>query len=177
MSDDPNAPRERALSPYQLVDACLEVPIDAIEATLALLRSAGARESGLFWYGPRTGANGVVRSVRAPRQVMHPFNYTVDTAALSQMAAALPDDFRTLAQIHSHPGPWVEHSRYDDAMVGSRRALSLVFPDYGRLSRSWPQGVGVHEFQNGYWHLLTDEQAAARVRLTARANIERLDFR
>ena len=177
MSDDPNAPRAPALVPYSPVDACLEVPIDAIEATLALLRAAGARESGLFWYGPRAGAGGVVRSIRAPRQVMHPFNYTVDTAALSEMTAGLPDDFRTLAQIHSHPGPSVEHSRYDDEMVGSRRALSLVFPNYGLVTRAWPQGVGVHEFQDGYWHLLTDDEAAARVRLTPRADIERLDFR
>jgi hypothetical protein len=48
-------------------------------------------------------------------------------------------------------------------MVISHRVLSLVFPFYGRGSGSFPVGVGVHEWQNEYWHLLDFELTQRRV--------------
>jgi len=57
----------------------------------------------------------------------------------------------------------VEHSVYDDEMANSRRALSLVLPNYGMTKIDWPSGAGVHEFQNDYWHLLPESDAAKRV--------------
>ncbi len=38
--------------PYEPVDLQLSVPDRALAATIALLRRAGHRESGLLWYGP-----------------------------------------------------------------------------------------------------------------------------
>ncbi len=162
-------------SPYVLSGAKLAVPRDALHATFQLLSAAGPLESCVFWYGTRDGANGIVTAVRAPAQHSTPFNYHVDEIARSRMAATISDTLRPLAQIHSHPGHDIEHSRYDDAMVSSRRALSLVFPFYGRVPKAWPQGIGVHEWQNGYWHLLAPEVAAQRVELTSgQASVEDL---
>ena len=82
-------------------------------------------------------------------------NYEITAEWLAEVVRALPDTWRPLAQVHSHPGRWVEHSRYDDKMAMSRRALSLVIPFYGRYdAASCPAGVGVHECQDGYWHQL-----------------------
>lgn len=164
-------------TPYRPTDVVLEVPLDAVEATLAMLQRAGARESGLFWYGQRGERRSVVTSVRAPRQQMNRFNYRVTAEAMREMGASLADDLRPLAQVHSHPGDFVEHSPYDDEMASSRRALSLVFPRYGRVVSPWPQGVGVHEWQDDYWHLLTPAQALTRVVIGPRAGVERIDFR
>jgi Prokaryotic homologs of the JAB domain len=150
--------------PYRPVHAQLRVPADAIAATLKLLRRAGRRESGLFWYGPRdTAGNGTVAYVVAPRQRMSWGNYSVSPEALAEVVQRLSDDWKPLAQIHSHPGLGVEHSNYDDRMAISRRALSLVFPRYGRLLEPFPWGVGVHEWQNEYWHLLGCELGRRRV--------------
>lgn len=88
----------------------------------------------------------------------------------------LPDDWKPLAQIHSHPGIRVEHSNYDDRMMSSRRALSLVFPAYGHPRSSFPHGVGVHEWQNEYWHLLDEAKAKRRV-IVADGNVKIEDFR
>jgi hypothetical protein len=164
-------------APYRPNMTVLEVPVDAVEATVALLRAAGNRECGLFWYGARADGSGIVTSVRVPRQRMTPFNYHVTPLAMSEMGASLADDLRPLAQVHSHPGKCVEHSLYDDEMASSRRALSVVFPNYGRLTQQLPDGVGVHEWQGGYWHLLSPADARARVRLVPRTNVERVDFR
>lgn len=150
-------------APYVPTEAKLTVPQEAIVATYRLLQAAGRLESCVYWYGLRDGSDGVVTCVRAPEQQSSRFNYHISEAALSRMAASVPDEFRPLAQIHSHPGHSVEHSPYDDEMVGSRRALSIVFPHYGRAVGAWPKGIGIHEWQRGYWHLLTDEYAASRV--------------
>lgn len=163
--------------PYSLNDAVLELPINALRATEHLLVAAGRREACVFWYGSRDGDFSRVTSVRAPRQTATRYNYHVDEAAMSLMSQTLEDDCRPVAQIHSHPGRNVEHSRYDDQMIASRRALSLVFPDYGRLAKPWPCGIGVHEWQEGYWHLLNDFQAVRRVRLVADADISVQDLR
>ena len=150
--------------PYAQVGVKLRVPTKAVHATLTLLQRAGKHESGLFWYGPRdTAGNGLVQHVAAPRQRMSWGNYHVPPEALAEIVHRLPEDCKPLAQVHSHPGLRVEHSNYDDRMVSSRRALSLVFPSYGRTRSVFPRGVGVHEWQNDYWHLLDEHIARLRV--------------
>jgi hypothetical protein len=155
--------RPAPLVPYVFTAGKLRVPHRALAATYGLLAASGALESCVFWYGIRDGQNGVVTAVRAPAQRSARFNYHIDEAALSRMAATLGDDLRPLAQVHSHPGRHVEHSLYDDQMASSRRALSLVFPLYGRNAAAGLDGIGVHEWQHGYWHLLDPAIAASRV--------------
>jgi hypothetical protein len=153
--------------PYQPVKAQLRIPADGLRATLALLQRAGRLESGLFWYGPRgPDGNGLVQHIAAPRQRMSWGNYHVAPEALAEIVHGLPDGFAPLGQVHSHPSQRVEHSNYDDKMLSSRRALSLVFPFYGRPKGAFPLGVGVHEWQIDYWHLLDKDVAARRVIVT-----------
>jgi hypothetical protein len=165
MEDEDDLLRPRPLYPYRPVDLQLRVPIGALTATLELLYRAGRRESGVFWYGPRDHAgNGDVAYVVAPRQRMSWGNYAVSGEALAEVVNRLHDGWKPLAQVHSHPGLRVEHSNYDDRMASSRRALSLVFPSYGRpAGEPFPAGVGVHEWQDDYWHLLDPDFAERRV--------------
>lgn len=153
--------------PYRPGAAVLDLPREGLLGTLALLQRAGPRESGAIWYGDRhADGGGLVRLVVAPRQAMRRGNYEIPADAVAEIVHQLPDGWGPLAQVHSHPGVWVEHSRYDDAMALSQRALSLVFPMYGRYPpTSFPVGVGVHERQDRYWHLLPDDAAARRVRV------------
>lgn len=152
------------MNPYLPITRQLRVPADAVTATLELLRRAGRRESGVFWYGPRDAVgNGAVAFVVAPRQKMSWGNYTVSAEALAEVVHRLPDGWKPVAQVHSHPGLRVEHSNYDDRMASSRRALSIVFPSYGKSVELFPVGVGVHEWQNDYWHLLALALAQHRV--------------
>jgi len=151
--------------PYKLGDARLYVPLDALKATLASLRRSGALESCVFWYGQRSGDEATVAAVLTPRQIMRARNYDVSASAFREMVELLDDGWKPLAQIHSHPGRSVEHSLYDDKMVSSHRALSIVFPYYGRWNGNWTDGTGIHEWQGDYWHLLEGPAAQARVRL------------
>jgi hypothetical protein len=169
--------RRRPVTRYAPTGRVLDVPADALAATLHLLSRAGAHESCVFWYGAREGLAGVVRAVRAPRQATTRFNFHVDEAAMSAMAATLDDAWRPVAQVHSHPGDGVEHSGYDDRMVASRRALSLVFPRYGRWDGIFPDRIGVHEWQDGFWHLLSTADARLRVRPVHATGVDVRDLR
>ena len=160
--DELRRPPPRTL--YRPVRLQLKVPGDAVKATISLLQRAGSRESGVFWYGERDAdGNGLVAYVAAPRQRMSWGNYHVPPDALAEVVNRLSGNWKPLAQLHSHPGLGVEHSTYDDRMASSGRALSLVFPFHGRLHSTFPLGVGVHEWQDDYWHLLSLEQASRRV--------------
>ncbi|WP_245484112.1 Mov34/MPN/PAD-1 family protein [Rhizobium ruizarguesonis] len=96
---------------------------------------------------------------------------------MSAMVRDMPEDWRPLAQIHSHPGFDTEHSRYDDVMTSSRKILSVVFPAYGKLVASWPDGLGVHEWQVDYWHMLSAQQVKTRLCLEGVDSVDMRDFR
>lgn len=177
--DDDMGVRRRSTLRYRQSDAILAVPASALRATLALLQASGAKETCVFWYGPRAAdGSGDVAAVIAPKQQMRPGNYLVSAAAMSEMVNLVTESgWKPLAQIHSHPGRNVEHSPYDDRMVSTRRALSLVFPLYGHWQRQWPLGVGVHEHQDDYWHLLSDDAATRRVKVISEGSAVVKDLR
>lgn len=165
MDDEELLPRPPPAISYRPSQAVLRLPPEAVRGTHALLQRGGPHESGALWYGPRTqDGSGEVKLVVAPRQRMSRFNYHIEAEAVAEIVRQLPPDWRPLAQVHSHPGHWVEHSRYDDRMAMSKRALSIVFPFYGRdLPAPFPTAIGVHEFQSDYWHLLEGTVARSRV--------------
>lgn len=152
--------------PYRPTDHQLHVPVVALTTTIDLLRAVHRVETGVLWYGPADHHGGTVAYVVAPPQSMSWGNYHISAHALATLVQRLPDGWRPLAQIHSHPGHCVQHSRYDDEMTSSRRALSLVFPCYGSITEPFPRGIGIHEWQDGYWYLLDLEDATRRVVLT-----------
>ena len=168
----PPAPR-----PYNLSSAKLTVSPSAVQATHDLLQRAGRSEACIFWYGERECEMSRVCSVRAPVQTSSFGHYHIEPEDLSQMVRDLPDHWRPLAQIHCHPGRNTEHSRYDDLMVSSRKMLSIVFPNFGAHNASWPAGLGVHEWQIDYWHMLTPPQVRARLCLHDIGDLEIRDFR
>jgi hypothetical protein len=172
--------RRRPTQSYTLATQKLIVPAHALAVTLEVLSQCARLETCCFWYG--TGDRGArevrVTAVVVPRQRQTWGNYQVSVEAVREMSERLsPYGLRNLAQVHSHPGDNVEHSSYDDEMANSRKALSLVFPRYGHWNRRWPAGVGVHEFQGGYWHLLGDSDAAKRVSVQQGAQVTLIDCR
>jgi hypothetical protein len=173
--------RPQPPGPYRLPGAVLTLPGKVLEHTLTVFRKTAARqvEACCFWYGVRAdGGSATVLSVVVPKQRNTRGNYFVPAAAVAEMAAATrPRGWVNLAQVHTHPGRGVEHSRYDDEHANSRRALSAVFPFYGRWQGPWPVGVGVHEFQDDYWHLLPEADAALRVVVADPGDAELLDLR
>ncbi|WOS66962.1 MULTISPECIES: Mov34/MPN/PAD-1 family protein [Sinorhizobium] len=176
MEDEDLLRRPPAPRPYVPSNALLLVPPQAVLATRQLLQRAGRREACVFWYGDRDDVS-VVRSVRAPVQQSFRGNYHVEPEAMSQMVHNLDANWRPLAQVHSHPGLNTEHSRYDDKMMSSRKVLSIVFPLYGVQAAPWPSGLGIHEWQIDYWHMLTPAEVDGRLALHQASALDVRDFR
>lgn len=173
--------RSRPPYTYRLPEKVTRAPALAIERTLAVFDKYRVRcvEAVCFWYGERDAlGNDVVKAVVVPPQQNHFANYEVDADAIELAASATRKrGWLNVCQIHTHPGGCVEHSRYDDEHAVSRKALSLVFPNYGLWQQQWPENVGVHEFQNGQWHLLRREHARERVQFVNDLDCELLDLR
>lgn len=167
--------------PYVATGRILHVPTNLLQATygaLAPYRKAGV-EACCFWYGTRE-TDEVERAVALilPRQRNYrgSFDIGVDTVAATA-AATRPRGWLNLAQIHTHPGVDVEHSRYDDGHANSRRALSIVLPRYGDPKADWPDDIGVHEFVDDYWYLLVPDQARHRLNFVSDLPVEAMDLR
>ncbi len=183
---DPGAAR---LSPHLV----LSVPVDTIRLPAKILESMRAMEACCFWFGNRSDTMvGSVEAIVIPQQENQRGHYHVTPEAMLRVAAAVRRfAWKNLAQIHSHPGPGARHSGYDDEMANSRRALSLVFPDYGYLPSVWrfrgwlwrfwpkplPSAIGVHAFMEGQWKYLSDHEATTRITLTGGKPVRLLDLR
>lgn len=153
--------------PYAPTGKVLMVSASTVTRTASILQTVGRNESACIWLGEldETG-NGVVRAVVVPAQINRPGSYLVPSGSMLQVSQyARSAGWTVVGAIHSHPGEGVEHSQYDDEMTPSRRAVSIVFPRYGAWSAPWPIGLGVHEYYEKYWHLLSPDHAQARVQL------------
>ena len=159
--------RSKPTDHYRNPQTVIWLPHRALEITILLLRQYRRLEAACFWYGLRDrNENGFVKAVIAPFQLNRRGNYHIPSASISAMSvASRAYGWVCLAQVHSHPGSFVEHSRYDDENASSQRIISVVIPNYGKWRGHWPEGVGVHECQNGYWHQLPDSDAALRIQL------------
>lgn len=179
MNDEALLRRSPPPSHYIPTGKVLTVPTRTLARTSTTLCAAGMRESACLWLGMLDDeGNGLVKALVLPRQVNRPFNYSVSGEAMLQVAdLARAHGWTVVGAIHSHPGHGVEHSSYDDEMTPSRRALSIVVPTYGRWSAPWPRGLGVHEYFEKYWHLLSDEHARKRVALSDADEAALIDLR
>lgn len=136
-------------------------------------------EGGGFLYGVRgsAGDSDVVHAFVLPPQIRNTRNYRVPREGVAAASTAtLERGWVLLGQLHTHPGANVEHSWFDDRNAISSKALSLVVPHYGADQSAWPAGIGVHEFQRDWWHLLDADQARSRVQFSDMP-LEVLDLR
>ncbi|WP_425258140.1 Mov34/MPN/PAD-1 family protein [Rubrivivax sp. RP6-9] len=179
MNDETLLWRPRPPSRYAPTGKVLTVPAQTLTRTAAVLREAGQVESACMWIGTLDEAgHGKVQALVIPMQVNRPKDYSVPGEAMLRVSAlARERGWTVVGAIHSHPGAGVEHSRYDDEMTPSRRAVSLVVPFYGMWAGPWPRGLGVHEYFEKYWHLLSAEHANQRVVLSDAPEAQTFDLR
>lgn len=176
------APRAAPPEAYQPSGPHLQMPATLPQTVSAALAWAikAELEAGALLYGIRArqaSDSDLVRALVIPEQIGQHAHYRMPHEAIAAASAATrPYGWVTVGQVHSHPGPDVEHSWYDDLHAISIKAMSFVLPNYGREPDDWLEHLGVHEYQNDWWHQLTAKQAAARVSF-ADAPLELLDLR
>lgn len=125
--------------------------------------------------GLALGDGGVATTLVIPNGQLAEGWYDVPTAAMSEAGA----HFRMLklirlAQVHTHPKAWVEHSRRDSERAYSQEigSISIVVPFHGKR-RPEPQECGVSVREADGWRLVEASDARSVVRLVPAF----LDFR
>lgn len=122
-------------------------------------------EQILFLEGILADDAAIAISVTVPDANLYPGRYSVTPEAISECAQhPLSLGLRRVAQLHTHPGPGVDHSNYDDANAYSfiDGAISIVVPFYGTRGFD-PKFCGVHLCENGRWNRTYEPQLHVQI--------------
>jgi len=114
----------------------------------------GDHEGIVFWLGREFEDLALFTTAIAPQAETSPGRVNCTREQMAEAVEAARDlSLGLLAQVHSHPRDWIEHSVGDDEMVFMpyEGMLSIVVPWYGR-NPMWPlANLGVHQYQDGGW--------------------------
>lgn len=143
------------------------VPESIIVDTGIALRSFrgddGPHEGIAFWGGHVIGADTVITGAVVP-QAEHGWGrvHVLEGGVGAAARALRPFGAGLVAQVHSHPGVGTRHSEGDDELVlmPFEGMFSIVVGRYGADPIDARAGVGVHQFQDGRWVLVTDDSRA-----------------
>lgn len=143
------------VAPLQGLFVISEAAIEAAERLLPTYRGCGGDHEGIVYLcGREFGDVTVLITAVAPAADHGPRHVFCSERDIDQIVtAAHSHRLGVLAQIHSHPGGWTEHSRGDDDLVlmPFEGMLSVVVPHYGRYGIRPIHHMGVHQYQDGRW--------------------------
>lgn len=148
------------------------VPNQAIEFTEQVLKQYGSIDDGhegfVYWCGRRSGASRSVELVIAPRLDSRFAGVQISSASNADFVATLSDHSMVeIAQVHSHPGDWVEHSCGDDRLTPFKvdGLLSIVVRRFGAEGILPLTRCGIHLFQGNRFHRCSDAWVRSHVAL------------
>lgn len=114
----------------------------------------GLRECVVYCLAAQADPERVI-DIEHPEHAASASGYTVNDRWLTDFFFRLADDRRmAVAQIHTHPGDWVDHSPTDDefVLVPSPGFVSVVVPDFGEQFERSRCAIHVLE-RSGSWRL------------------------
>lgn len=155
--------------PSGLARGRLIIPAAVVDDTMLALRSFrgpdGPHEGVVFWAGTSTGGETVITAAVVPDADHTWGSVRVDERAVAAAARAIrPYGAGVVAQVHSHPGLGTYHSDGDDDLVlmPFEGMFSVIVGRYASGSFV-PAALGVHQFQDDRWVLVTDSEVALLV--------------
>jgi len=113
-----------------------------------------------YFDGYELGDHGIVTTITIPEARLERGYFEVSPEAMSAAGKHLRQLGQVrLAQVHTHPGTWVDHSEHDDERAYSQRAgsLSIVLPNYAR-GGVFLEDCGIHVREEDDWRMLSPEE-------------------
>ena len=130
---------------------------DVIGFTEEVLSDCGKltppHEGIVYWSGSKNNEVDMIDMVIAPMFVSSPLRVSTSPLANALMIKALAKEDRIqIAQVHSHPGKWVDHSEGDDEFAPFKvnGLYSIVVPYYCQRGILPLSKCGVHIFWNEF---------------------------
>jgi hypothetical protein len=142
-----------------------DAAVNAAERLLPSFRGPdGDHEGIVFLLGRELPGLTIFTSVLAPDADHGEGHVICEPSAVSgAQRAAREYGLGIIGQLHSHPCDSTEHSVGDDSLVlmPFEGMLSVVAPWYGRVGLRPLHGLGVHQYQDGRWVLMSSESVRA----------------
>jgi hypothetical protein len=134
-----------------------------VDFTVKILQEYGLppvqAEGVVYWAGTIYSNVFNITTAFAPAVVTYRYGFMTNHFSNGLFAEFICDnDLIYIAQVHSHPGKWVDHSGIDDRETAFRSEglLSIVVPNYGRTGMLPLRCCGVHRYQNSNFVRLSD---------------------
>jgi len=150
----------------------LFLPKHLTVAIEGLLRTYGGGDDheGIVYLGglELAGIGAVALSALSPQAETTWGSFKTGLQSNTEVVEALATQHLSLvAQVHSHPGEWVDHSDGDDegALVKFDGFWSIVVPTFARKGMTPIESCGVHVYRRRAFRRLTSAAIAARVHL------------
>lgn len=160
------------------------IPADAIDLTERILQDYGQyqppNEGLVYWGGHKADGIIRVRMVVAPFAESHSLRVVATNTSNAKVVSALVNKRCVyLAQVHSHPEEWVDHSDGDDEWAAFKHngLLSIVVPHYCSNGMLPLTSCGVHRFQEGTFLRLSERYIENHFVVTRDDSVEYLDMR
>lgn len=147
------------------------IPTALIEETDRLLTSPGARsheEEILYWAGVESLGTWVILLCIRPRASRTRGSFRTTADANAEVIHELAEHrLHLLAQVHSHPDQFVDHSEGDDAgaFMPFENFISIVVPHYGDRGVLPLAQCGVHRMESGVFRRLAKPEVERSLRV------------
>ena len=136
---------------------------DVIDNTIKILREYGTREHAaeglIYWAGAVNGDVFNITAAIAPQTDSSRYGIKTSNESNARFVEFICDHgLEYIAQVHSHPGTWVDHSGVDNEETAFRSEglVSIVVPSYGAGSMEPLTKCGIHRYSSGKFIRLND---------------------
>ena len=126
-------------------------------------------EGFVYWGGTKTKSKYNVEIVIAPRLDSKFAGVLISSRSNTAVVQTLSQhSMIEVAQVHSHPSDWVDHSYGDDlrAPFKVEGLISIVVPNYCKHGMLPLKLCGVHRFDNGGFVRLSGEYVRSHFRIS-----------
>lgn len=158
--------RELKVAPLRGTFRILDPVIDELERWLPTYRGPDGHHEGIAFLAGIVRSETSIFTTAIFPEADHRSGYVRcdEYQFASASAAARTHGLGLLAQVHTHPLGWTEHSPGDDEMVqpAYEGMLSIVVPDYARAPLRPLSSLGVHQLQDGKWVLAERDSVSER---------------
>jgi proteasome lid subunit RPN8/RPN11 len=150
---------------FHIQEPVLRMSEQVFRSTRGLFRR---HEGIVYWVGRQCRGDWVVTTCVAPRAHTTPGSFRTSAGANAAVVTAInAAGLELVAQAHSHPGEFIDHSDGDScgALMPYEGFVSIVVPNYGSEAL-WPlTRCGVHRFESGKFHRLSTDEVTKTFRL------------
>lgn len=150
---------------FHILEPVLRASEQVFRSTRGLLRR---REGVVYWVGRQCRGEWVVTTCVAPNARTTSGSFRTSATTNAYVVTAInAAGLELVAQVHSHPGEFTDHSNGDSrgALMPYEGFLSIVVPHYGRRA-IWPLAhCGVHRFESGKFRRLSADEVTKTFQL------------